>query len=162
MSKVFSTKEGQSRSPETSVLATLSAEERELSDLAFSPAAWGESFLTNRDGQPRRYRAYQREDLDCDAPRVVHMDGRAVGKTVDLATLVLWFAFTHPGKSVLVAAPYQGHLDTIIEEVEEDRQGRRDGPHQHSRASEPGCGQHERPLARPPELDPTRVPAPGE
>jgi len=118
MSKEFRPQKGQCSSPETSVLATLSAEERELWDLAFSPATWGESFLTNRDGQPRRYRAYQREDLDCDAPRIVHMDGRAVGKTVDLSTLVLWFAFTHPGKSVLVAAPYQGHLDTIIEEVE--------------------------------------------
>jgi hypothetical protein len=105
-------------SPETSLLDGLSPEEQTLAAAIFSPAAWGETFLTNRDGQPRRYRAYQREDLEYDAPRVVHMDGRAVGKTVDLATLVLWFAFTHPGKSVLVAAPYQGHLDTIIEEVE--------------------------------------------
>jgi len=86
--------------------------------LAFSPAAWGEAFLTNRDGTRRKFRSYQREDLECDAPRIAHIDGRSVGKTVDLSTMVLWFAFTHPGKSVLVAAPYQGHLDTIIEEVE--------------------------------------------
>jgi hypothetical protein len=105
-------------SRETSLLDGLQPEERALVANLFSPAAWGEAFLTNRDGRPRRYRDYQREDLECTAPRIIHMDGRAVGKTVDLATLVLWFVFTHPGKSVLVAAPYQGHLDTIIEEVE--------------------------------------------
>jgi hypothetical protein len=86
--------------------------------LLASPASWGEAFLSNRDGTPRVYRAYQREDLECTAPRIIHMDGRAVGKTIDLATIILWFSMTHPGKSVLVAAPYQGHLDTIIDEVE--------------------------------------------
>ena len=96
----------------------LSPEEQALFDVILSPARWGEAFLVNRDGSPRRYRDYQKEDLECDHLRVAHLDGRAVGKTVDLATLVLWFAFTHPGKSALVGAPYQGHLDTIIEEVE--------------------------------------------
>jgi len=108
----------QASSPELSLLDGLAAEEQALAATLFSPASWGETFLFDRNGQPRRYRDYQRQDLECDSPRIVHMDGRAVGKTVDLATLVLWFAFTNPGKSVLVAAPYQGHLDTIIEEVE--------------------------------------------
>ena len=102
--------------PETS--GRLSPEERALFDVIRSPARWGEAFLLNRDGMPRRYRPYQVEDLECASPRVVHMDGRAVGKTVDLSTLALWFAVIHPGKSALIAAPYQGHLDTIIEEVE--------------------------------------------
>ncbi len=105
-------------SPGTSLFAGLTDEEKVLAATLSSPAVWGEAFLYDRDGKPRKYRTYQREDLECDHPRIVHMDGRAVGKTVDLATLLLWFAFTHPGKSVLVAAPYQGHLDTIIEEVE--------------------------------------------
>ena len=83
-----------------------------------NPADWGEAFLSDRGGSARRYRDYQREDLECPAARVVHMDGRAVGKTVDLSTLVLWYAFVHAGSSVLVAAPYQGHLDTIIEEID--------------------------------------------
>ena len=96
----------------------LTDEERAIVATLSSPAKWGEAFLLNRDNTSRRYREYQREDLECPSPRVVHMDGRAVGKTVDLSTLVLWFAFTHPGKSALIAAPYQGHLDTIIEEVE--------------------------------------------
>jgi hypothetical protein len=93
-------------------------DEQALADVLLHPATWGELLLTNRDGTPRRYRPYQREDLECTATKVVHMDGRAVGKTIDLSTLLLWFVFTHPGKSVLVAAPYQGHLDTIIEEIE--------------------------------------------
>jgi hypothetical protein len=103
---------------EDEVLSVLSAEERKLWDLLGDPAEWGETMLTNRDGTPRVFRDYQLEDLQCDAPRIVHMDGRAVGKTVDLGTLVLWFAFRHPGKSVLVAAPFQGHLDVITDEVE--------------------------------------------
>ena len=82
------------------------------------PVAWGEAFLVNRDGSPRRYRDYQKQDLRCPARRVVHLDGRAVGKTIDLTTLLLWFAHVHKGKSLLVVAPYQGQLDTIIEEVE--------------------------------------------
>ena len=96
----------------------LTAEERDIIETLASPAKWGEAFLVNRDRSKRKYRDYQIEDLECVHPRVAHLDGRAVGKTVDLATLVLWFAFVHPGKSALVGAPYQGHLDTIIEEVE--------------------------------------------
>lgn len=94
------------------------AEQRYLEDIKRSPAMWGEAMLYDRDGSPRRYRDYQREDLDCDHPQIVHLDGRDVGKTIDLSTLALWYPFTHPGKSVLVAAPFQGHLDTIIEEIE--------------------------------------------
>ena len=95
-----------------------SSAEQTLAALMRNPAIWGETILSERDGSPRLYRSYQRDDLECDAARVVHMDGRAVGKTIDLSTLVLWYAFVHAGSSVLVAAPYQGHLDTIIEEVE--------------------------------------------
>jgi len=100
------------------LLSARSPKEREIYESMGTPADWGETMLANRDSTPRHYRPYQREDLECDADRVVHMDGRGVGKTIDLSTLILWFAFWHPGKSVLVAAPYQGQLDTIIEEVE--------------------------------------------
>ena len=96
----------------------LTDEERAILAILTSPAKWGEAFLKNRDGSPRRYRSYQVEDLECTSKRIVHLDGRAVGKTVDLSTMLLWFLFTHPGKAVLVGAPYQGHLDAIIEEVE--------------------------------------------
>ena len=118
MTKKDSAHKRQSKRRETSLPDTFSPEELALAEVLLNPATWGETTLCNRDGSPRRYRSYQREDLECDAARIVHKDGRSVGKTVDLATLVLWFAFTHPGKSALVAAPFQGHLDTIIEEVE--------------------------------------------
>lgn len=97
---------------------TITPDERNIIRIMTSPARWGEAFLLNRDGSGRKYRDYQIEDLECTDKRVAHLDGRAVGKTVDLSTLILWFSFTHPGKSILVGAPYQGHLDTIIEEVE--------------------------------------------
>ncbi len=118
MTNEFTPQEVSGQRRKTSVPADISPEELALAEVLLNPATWGENTLSNRDGSPRRYRSYQREDLECDAPKIVHKDGRAVGKTVDLATLVLWFAFTHPGKSVLVAAPYQGHLDTIIEEMQ--------------------------------------------
>ncbi len=89
-----------------------------LADLAESPARWGEAFLVNRDGSPRCYRWYQEKDLSCRDDRIVHLDGRAVGKTVNLATLLLWFCHVNRGKSVLVAAPFQSQLNTIIEEAE--------------------------------------------
>ena len=91
---------------------------RQAQAILSSPVLFGETVLVNRDGSPRKYRDYQVEDLECEAPRIVHQDGRAVGKTVNLSTLVLWFAFVNEGKSVLVAAPYQGQLDTIIDEIE--------------------------------------------
>jgi len=118
MTKESTPQEVSGSSPETSVPDGFSPDEAALLEVWYSPLVWGETFLSNRDGSPREYRAYQREDLECTAPRIVHLDGRSVGKTVDLSTLVLWYAVTHPGKSALVAAPYQGHLDTIIEEVE--------------------------------------------
>jgi hypothetical protein len=41
-----------------------------------------------------------------------------VGKTANLSTLALHHVFTRLGVSVLIAAPHQGHLDSIIEEIE--------------------------------------------
>jgi hypothetical protein len=82
------------------------------------PVSWGERMLVNRDGSPRAYRDYQVRDLRCPAARIVHLDGRSVGKTIDLSTLLLHFTFINKGKSVLVAAPYQGQLNLIAEEVE--------------------------------------------
>jgi hypothetical protein len=96
----------------------LTPEQLAFAHILANPADWGETFLTNRDGAPRKYRSYQREDLECPSPQIVHMDGRAVGKTINVSTLVLWFATVNRGKSILVAAPYQGHLDTVIEEIE--------------------------------------------
>ncbi len=47
-----------------------------------------------------------------------HLDGRDVGKSVCISTDALHFAFTTRGGQGLIAAPHQGHLDTIVEEIE--------------------------------------------
>ena len=91
---------------------------REIYAVMADPKSWGESFLLNRDGSPRVYRDYQVLDLHCKDRKIVHLDGRAVGKTINLSTLLLHYTFINRGKSILVAAPYQGQLNTIIEEVE--------------------------------------------
>jgi len=83
-----------------------------------SPRLWGENYLANRDGTPRRYWDHQVKDLECGAKSIIHLDGRDTGKSVALSTLALHHAFVRQGGSVLVAAPHQGPVDTITEEVE--------------------------------------------
>lgn len=93
-------------------------ESEEAYAILANPVSWGERFLCNRDGSPRRYRDYQALNLLCSEEKIIHRDGRDVGKTVNLITLLLWYTFVNRGKSVFVAAPYQGQLDTIMDEVE--------------------------------------------
>jgi hypothetical protein len=95
-----------------------SPEVDEVFSILNNPRAWGEVFLANRDGSPRRYRDYQVEDLECDAKKIVHLDGRKVGKTINVATLVLWFCSVNRGKSILVATPHEAQLRAVIAEVE--------------------------------------------
>ncbi len=92
--------------------------ERQLARILDDPVLWGETYLYNRDGSPRRYWPHQKEDLRCAARNIIHLDGRDTGKTVNLTTLALHYAFTKFGASVLIAAPHQGHLESIIEEIE--------------------------------------------
>lgn len=94
------------------------AEREFLAQSIRRPSVFGETVLVNRDGSPRKFRPYQIEDLDCLHHQIVHLDGRDVGKTIDISAIILWFAFMHPGQALLMAAPLQGHLDTIIEEIE--------------------------------------------
>ena len=82
------------------------------------PISWGEHYLRNRDGAKRSYWPHQVEDLRCEDRNIIHLDGRDTGKSVALCTDVLHFAFTTRGGQGLVAAPHQGHLDSLIEEIE--------------------------------------------
>jgi len=91
---------------------------RTIGKLFDSPRLWGEHYLLNRDSRPRCYWGHQVGDLECPAKNIIHLDGRDCGKTVNIATLALHHAFVEMGGSVLVAAPHQGPVDTIVEEVE--------------------------------------------
>jgi len=82
------------------------------------PVVWGETILHNRDMSPRRYWPHQVEDLRCPDRNIIHLDGRDCGKSVVLSTHALHFATTYAGVSGLIAAPQQGHLDSLIEEIE--------------------------------------------
>ena len=93
-------------------------DERAIGRRLADPILWGEHYLRNQDGSPRQYWPHQAEDLRCEERNIIHLDGRSAGKTVCLATDLLHFAFITRGGHGLVAAPHQGHLDTIIEEVE--------------------------------------------
>ncbi len=82
------------------------------------PVKWAEFYLKNRNCKSRKYWKHQREDLRCQDEYIVHQDGRETGKSVSLVTHVLHYAFITMGGSALIVAPYQGHLDTLIDELE--------------------------------------------
>ena len=100
------------------MMAKLTEKECRIVKTLRSPMLWGQAYLKNRDGSPRQYWPHQREDLLCTERNIIHLDGRAVGKTINLTTQILHYAFVTHGGQGLIAAPHQGHLDTIIEEVE--------------------------------------------
>jgi len=93
-------------------------DETKIIEILSSPWRWGETYLVNRDGSPRKYWDHQKEDLDCPSRRIMHRDGRDVGKSVDLTTRGLYIPFVNRGYEVLITAPLQGHLDNLIEEIE--------------------------------------------
>ena len=99
-------------------MANITAQERKLAETLRDPVLWGQAYLFNRDGSGRVYWDHQVDDLRCTDRNIIHLDGRDIGKTQCIAADALHFAFTTRGGQGLVAAPHQGHLDTIIEEIE--------------------------------------------
>ncbi len=93
-------------------------EQERLRAVLGNPVSWGEHYLRNRDGSERAYWPHQAEDLLAPEKNIIHLDGRGVGKTISLSTDALHFAFTTMGGQGLIAAPQQGHLDTVVEEIE--------------------------------------------
>lgn len=85
---------------------------------AHLPNSLGEAYLFNRDHSPCRYWPHQVEDLRCADRNIIHLDGRDAGKTINIITLALHYAFITRGGQGLIAAPRQGQLDTLIEELE--------------------------------------------
>jgi len=97
---------------------TETQDQKRLAETLRSPVRWGQAYLRNRNGTPRVYWPHQVEDLHAKETNIVHLDGRGAGKSSSLTTDVLHFAFTTRGGQGLVGAPHQGHLDTLIEEIE--------------------------------------------
>jgi len=96
----------------------LTPEDLELAATLADPVCWGEHHLLNRDGSPRQYWAHQLTDLRHPSRNIIHLDGRDSGKSVSLTTDALHYGYTTRGGQGLIAAPHQGHLDTLIEEIE--------------------------------------------
>ncbi len=100
------------------VPTSLTPEEQRLVATLQNPVRWGESYLQNRDGSERRYWPHQVEALLCKDRNIIHLDGRDVGKSVNITTAALHYAFTTRGGMGLLATPHQGQLDSLIEEIE--------------------------------------------
>jgi hypothetical protein len=86
--------------------------------LIADPVLWGQAILLNRDGTPRQYWKHQIDDLRCQSNNIIHLDGRDAGKSYNLTTDALHFATTNYGGQGLIATPHQGHLDSLIEEMD--------------------------------------------
>ncbi|MBZ0272996.1 terminase family protein [bacterium] len=100
------------------VSTALPKDRHEIARVLGDPVLWGQAYLHDRDGSRRVFWKHQAEDLRCERGNIIHLDGRDSGKSITLAGDVLHYAFTTRNGMGLVAAPHQGHLDTIIDEVE--------------------------------------------
>ncbi|MFA7331037.1 MAG: hypothetical protein WC326_08195 [Candidatus Delongbacteria bacterium] len=100
----------------------LSSDEMAFAQILLDPVAFAAAFLTQLDGetggQPMALWTHQQEDLRDMDPQIVHQDGRAVGKTVDIVVQVLHYGVTAQNGRMLVTTPNDGHVNKIIEEVE--------------------------------------------
>ena len=100
----------------------LSQDEIAFAQILLDPVAFAAAFLTQLDGenggQPMALWPHQQEDVRDTALQIVHQDGRAVGKTVDIVVQVLHYGATTQNGRMLVTAPNDGHCNKIIEEVE--------------------------------------------
>ena len=98
--------------------------ELRLLEILQDPAKWAESTLSLRNG-PLRLRWYQKEILSVPmsgkpkSNRIVLRMGRRLGKTVTMATLSIWYAFTHKNAKILMAAPYDSQVGVFFKMVRE-------------------------------------------
>ncbi|HJO56142.1 MAG TPA: hypothetical protein QF423_05665, partial [Candidatus Scalindua sp.] len=83
---------------------------------------WSRCFLREPEdpdhNDPYNFFDYQEESIRYDG-HAIHKDGSEVGKTREIVAYSLYEAMTTPNGSGLIAAPLQGHLDEIIEAMDE-------------------------------------------
>ena len=101
----------------------ISQQELEFAQILLDPAAFAAAFMRDLDGPdpsaPLALWPHQQEDVRDTHQLIVHQDGRAVGKTVDITVLVCHNGVTEQNGRTLVTTPNEGHLQKIVEEVEE-------------------------------------------
>ena len=103
------------RLEDRNALMAVADKERKLAATLSDPVLWGKPISTNRDGSGRDYWPHQVEDLRCPAKNIIppRRPGRGqVHRALDRRAPL---RLHHPGGQGLIAAPHQGHLDTIIE-----------------------------------------------
>ena len=86
------------------------------------PVAFAERVLVDTSTlEPLKLWPHQAEDLRCTSARIIHQDGREVGKTVDIIVDMLHKGFTTKNKEFLLATPLRLHYNTILIEIEKQR-----------------------------------------
>jgi len=99
--------------------SALSPEQQiEVLQEVLSPWRFGERYLVNRDGTPRRYWDHQKAELDDPWPKKIHRDATGTGKTIAISTSILHWGATTQDQEAFCAAPLSGFLNIIIEEIE--------------------------------------------
>lgn len=101
---------------------SLTQDELDFAQILLDPAAFAAAFMCNLDGEdpgaPLVLWPHQQDDVRDTHPLIIHQDGRAVGKTVNITVLVCHDGVTTQNGRTLVTTPNEGHLQKIIQEVE--------------------------------------------
>ncbi len=101
----------------------LSKDDLALAEILLDPVKFAAAFMRSLDAPepntPLILWPHQQEDVRDNHPQIVHQDGRAVGKTVDITVLVCHEGVTGKNSKTLITTPNEGHLQKIIEEVED-------------------------------------------
>jgi replicative DNA helicase len=102
---------------ETRRLKRLNFTQEEINHLEVirDPALWAETYLRNPQNprKPLKLRWYQKEMLRCQSMKKVYRLGRRSGKSISLCVEMLWKAFNHEDKMILVCTPYRSQVELL-------------------------------------------------
>lgn len=111
----------------TAQLAQISSDELAMAQLLLDPVQFAAAFLRHLDAPdpttPMVLWPHQQQDVRDTSPLIVHQDGRSVGKTVDITVLAIHDGVTTPNGRTLITTPNEGHLQKIINEIEDQIYG---------------------------------------
>lgn len=99
----------------------LTPQEIEQIRILSDPVAWAESTLKDPkvSRKPFRLRDYQKEMLWDPSKRKVSRMGRRTGKSVTMATHILWYAFTNENSKQVIATPYDSQVTVIFNMIKD-------------------------------------------